>query len=149
MILEKNIYHQTNKLSLFEKKRIVNFLYEHLNEYRDSIEAIEEAIQYALKEIPSFGGVIITGSLNDELVSVVVVNKTGMRSYIPENILVYVATDVKMRGKGIASELIRYTQQHVKGDIALHVEAENPARFLYEKLGFENKYLEMRYIKKE
>ena len=29
-------------------------------------------------------------------------------------------------------------------DIALHVEKDNPAVFLYEKLGFENKYLEMR-----
>ncbi len=31
------------------------------------------------------------------------------------------------------------------GDIALHVEPDNPARFLYEKYGFTNKYLEMRY----
>jgi ribosomal protein S18 acetylase RimI-like enzyme len=34
-----------------------------------------------------------------------------------------------------------------KGNIALHVEPENPARYLYEKLGFTNKYLEMRLIK--
>ncbi|MGN6476242.1 MAG: hypothetical protein ACTHKV_03375 [Flavipsychrobacter sp.] len=34
------------------------------------------------------------------------------------------------------------------GDIALHVEPDNPARQLYEQLGFTNKYLEMR-LKKE
>ncbi|MDN3709622.1 hypothetical protein QW060_21910 [Myroides ceti] len=34
-----------------------------------------------------------------------------------------------------------------EGNIALHVEPDNPARKLYEKLGFTNKYLEMRYIK--
>ncbi len=33
------------------------------------------------------------------------------------------------------------------GNIALHVEPDNPARYLYEKLGFTNKYLEMRYVK--
>jgi ribosomal protein S18 acetylase RimI-like enzyme len=33
------------------------------------------------------------------------------------------------------------------GNVALHVEPDNPAKFLYEKLGFTSKYLEMRYIK--
>ncbi len=31
---------------------------------------------------------------------------------------------------------------YAKGDIALHVEANNPAIKLYEKLGFTNPYLE-------
>jgi len=34
-----------------------------------------------------------------------------------------------------------------KGSIALHVEPDNPAKFLYENLGFENRYLEMRLKK--
>jgi ribosomal protein S18 acetylase RimI-like enzyme len=36
-----------------------------------------------------------------------------------------------------------------KGSIALHVDPENPARFLYEKLGFSSKYIEMRYKKEK
>ena len=34
-----------------------------------------------------------------------------------------------------------------EGSIALHVEPDNPARFLYEKVGFSSKYIEMRYKK--
>jgi len=33
------------------------------------------------------------------------------------------------------------------GNIALHVEPENPAKYLYEKVGFSSKYLEMRLTK--
>jgi ribosomal protein S18 acetylase RimI-like enzyme len=38
--------------------------------------------------------------------------------------------------------------KNTDGDIALHVEPENPALHLYKKLGFTNKYLEMRLTKK-
>ena len=39
------------------------------------------------------------------------------------------------------------TLEIAKGDVALHVEPDNPARFLYEKIGFSSKYLEMRFKK--
>jgi ribosomal protein S18 acetylase RimI-like enzyme len=34
---------------------------------------------------------------------------------------------------------------NTSGGVALHVEPDNPAKKLYERLGFTNKYLEMRY----
>jgi ribosomal protein S18 acetylase RimI-like enzyme len=48
------------------------------------------------------------------------------------------------RGKGLGKELMNKALLYAKGDIALHVEPHNPAKFLYEKVGFDNKYLEMR-----
>jgi ribosomal protein S18 acetylase RimI-like enzyme len=81
------------------------------------------------------------------MVGVVVINETGMRRYIPENILVYIAVDGKFRGKGYGQDLMRAALQQAEGNVALHVEPHNPAKHLYEKLGFTNKYLEMRYEK--
>ena len=84
---------------------------------------------------------------DQQLIGAVVVNRTGMSQYIPENILVYIAVHRDYRGRGIGKELMQEAIQQCKGNIALHVESGNPARKLYEKLGFRNKYLEMRLEK--
>jgi ribosomal protein S18 acetylase RimI-like enzyme len=70
-----------------------------------------------------------------------------MSGYIPENILVYIAVDNSQRGKGYGKDLMKKAIELSEGDVALHVEKDNPARFLYEKVGFTNPYIEMRYKK--
>ncbi len=75
------------------------------------------------------------------------VNQTGMKGYIPENILVYIATHNELRGRGIGKNMMLKAIEIAEGNIALHVDPDNPARFLYEKIGFKSKYLEMRYLK--
>ena len=67
-----------------------------------------------------------------------------MEGYIPENILVYIAVNKDFRGKGLGKQLMEKAIGFATGSIALHVEPDNPAKKLYEKLGFTNKYLEMR-----
>ncbi len=146
MIVTK-IFNPTNKPSINEKSEIINFLHEHLDRFRDSKEDIGKAIDYSLKESLSFGGFVLTGSQDGEIICSVVVNVTGMKGYIPENILVYIATHKDHRGKGVGKELMKKAIEVADGNIALHVEHDNPARFLYEKLGFTNKYLEMRLTK--
>lgn len=42
---------------------------------------------------------------------------------------------------------MQLTIEPTKGNIALHVEPDNPAKKLYENCGFTNKYLEMRLNK--
>jgi ribosomal protein S18 acetylase RimI-like enzyme len=80
----------------------------------------------------------------NEIVGAVIVNKTGMSGYIPENILVYIAVHKNQRGKGSGKKLMQAVLENCQGDIALHVEKDNPAKFLYEKIGFTAPYLEMR-----
>ncbi len=142
------VFNSTNKPTTEEKDEIVNFLFTHLEEYGDPQEDIEKAIQFALKEsATSLGGFILIAKEDQEIAGTVVINHTGMAGYIPENILVYIATHKNHRGKGVGKQLMNKTIEIAKGDIALHVEADNPAKLLYEKVGFTNPYLEMRYKK--
>lgn len=124
---------------------IVDFLFIHLEAYGDEKSAIQKCIDYVMH--PEKGGVIIIGKENETIVGITIINKTGMSDFIPENILVYIAVDVTFRGKGYGKKLMQKAINTVEGSIALHVEPDNPARKLYESLGFTNKYLEMRLTK--
>jgi GNAT superfamily N-acetyltransferase len=130
---------------IYTLEKIALFLLKHLEQYGDKIEDIMACIVYAMNK--NKGGNIIIGIDENEIVGVVVLNKTGMRGFIPENILVYIAVDQSKRGKGYGKKLMQKAIKTVSGNIALHVEPDNPAKILYEKLGFTNKYLEMRLSK--
>jgi ribosomal protein S18 acetylase RimI-like enzyme len=141
-------YHSGNdSLTTLERKEIVDFLFDNLDQYGDSKESILNAVDYALLAYPMAGGFILKATEDDDIVGAVVMNKTGMEGYIPENILVYIAVHKDFRGKGIGKDLMKEAIRMSKGDIALHVEPDNPAKLLYEQMDFTNKYLEMRFIR--
>lgn len=144
-MIETKMFNETSKPDDATKNEIIDFLFKHLEEFGDPREHIGKCIGYALKEYDSFGGFILVSYSGSDISGVVVVNRTGMQGYIPENILVYIATHNEMRGQGIGKHLMKETIKHAEGDIALHVEPDNPAGFLYEKVGFTSKYKEMRY----
>lgn len=144
---KQKLYTAYDKLTSIEKNGVAGFLYEHLGKYGDEIEDIKHCLDYAMKEASVQGGFVITCLDDKKIIGAVVVNATGMSGYIPENLLVYIAVHKNYRGKGIGKMLMLSAFRHSKGDIALHVEPDNPAKHLYEKLGFQNKYLEMRYIR--
>jgi ribosomal protein S18 acetylase RimI-like enzyme len=146
-MIEIKTFTEKDKPSLEEKNQVIDFLYQHLEHFGDPKNDIEKAVDYSLKEYPSFGGFVLAAYENTEVVGAVVVNQTGMKDYIPENILVYIATHNAHRGKGIGKQLMQEAINQAEGNIALHVEPDNPARYLYEKLGFTSKYLEMRLMK--
>lgn len=130
-----------------QKNEIADFLFEHLDEYGDPKEDIMKCLDYALSTFGHEGGFVLLAREEGKIKGAVVVNQTGMSGYIPENILVYIAVHSDQRGKGVGKELMKRAIDMAKGDVALHVEPDNPAKFLYEKIGFTNKYLEMRFKK--
>ena len=141
----KIINAQTGADQQYTNQVIAEFLFTHLEEYGDKVADILKCIDYVMN--PEKGGNIIVGSDEDKIVGVVILNNTGMKDFIPENILVYIAVDNSQRGKGYGKKLMQKAIDTAEGNIALHVEPNNPAKGLYEKLGFTNKYLEMRLVK--
>lgn len=136
------INRQTGQHTNFTNEKIADFLYEHLDQFGDPKEAILKCLAYVFN--PGRGGFVVIAHENQTVRGAVVINETGMDGYIPENILVYIAVHQGERGKGLGKKLMQKAMDTAQGAIALHVEPDNPARKLYEKLGFTHKYLEMR-----
>lgn len=130
--------------SQFTNDRVADFLFQHLEQYGDERKDIMKCINYVFEK----GGSITIAHEGDDIKGAVITNETGMDGYIPENILVYIAVHNSTRGQGVGRKLMEKVIEYTKGDIALHVEPNNPAKFLYENIGFTNKYLEMRYKNK-
>lgn len=121
---------------------IASFLENHLDQFGDKKADILKCLAYAFD--PNRGGFTVTAVEEGKILGAVIVNETKMDGYIPENILVYIAVDRDQRGRGLGKGLMNAAINKAKGSIALHVEPDNPAKKLYESLGFTNKYLEMR-----
>ena len=133
--------------TILTKNQIAQFLDDHLDEYGDNILAIYKCLDYALSKYPHQGGFAVLAKERDELLGALVMCKTGMEGFIPENLLVYIAVHRDYRGEGIGKTLIDKALTFAKGDIALHVSANNPAIKLYESMGFQQKYTEMRLLR--
>jgi GNAT superfamily N-acetyltransferase len=128
----------------FTKVEIAEFLEEQLGRFGDPLDDIINSMNYALADGKYRGGLIFVAYNEDDILGAAIVNNTGMKGFIPENILVYIAVNKEYRGKGIGGKLLDEVINRVDGEVALHVEYDNPARKLYERKGFKSKYAEMR-----
>ncbi|PKN72624.1 MAG: GNAT family N-acetyltransferase [Candidatus Cloacimonetes bacterium HGW-Cloacimonetes-3] len=133
--------------AIISQQELCLYLHEHLDKFTDAPSAISKSIDYAFSGESGKGGYLLLALEENELIGAVVINKTGMEEFIPEYLLVYIAVHKDWRGKGIGSKLIKHVFDTCKGAIALHVEYDNPAKRLYERLGFKSKYAEMRWLK--
>ncbi len=147
MLRFKKITNEKDFNNELPRERFIDFLYRHLDKFGDSKDAIGKSIDYAFSDEKGCGGFLLAVYNDDELIGALVMNKTGMSGYIPENILVYVAVDSRFRGKGFGREIVNKAISMADGDVKLHVEYDNPAKRLYERIGFTTKYAEMRYKK--
>lgn len=129
---------------------VTEFLFNELGQFGDPRDAIAKAIHHAMdKSHNNGGGLVAVMSDSNQIIGAAVINRTGMEDYIPEHILVYIAIHHHHRGQRLGKFLLLAALKQIDGDIALHVEPDNPAIHLYKSLGFTNKYIEMRLSRKE
>ena len=144
-MFKQALYDAFTNIGPREKHQLINFLFDNQGECTTRKSDISSAIEYAMKDRPSFGGFVITAKEEDKIVAAIVVNKTGMAGYGPENILVYFAIDEKSMNQKVSRTLLDRTIKMTNGDIAFLVTPDNPWKAIFRKLGFESKLLEMNY----
>jgi ribosomal protein S18 acetylase RimI-like enzyme len=120
-------------------------LHDMLVPFEDTVPEIKNGLDYALDTGGSRGGFILAAMEEDRLAGALVMLNTNMSGYVPENLLLYVAVDSDLRGRGIGTQLIEKAIERCRGNVKLHVEYDNPAKKLYERIGFVSKYADMRY----
>ncbi|MBN2082964.1 GNAT family N-acetyltransferase [bacterium] len=123
---------------------IVSFFHETMKPYEDKPADIEAALDYAFSDSEYAGGFLMVTHRDEQLAGALLMLNSGMRGYIPENILLFVTVNPEMRGQGIGAQLIERCVAECDGDVKLHVDFDNPAKRLYERLGFKHCYAEMR-----
>jgi GNAT superfamily N-acetyltransferase len=124
------------------RSQLVEYFHTTMKPYEDKPEGILRALEYAFN--PERGGFLMLARLEGKLAGALLMLKTGMSGYVPENILVFVTVTPDLRGKGVGRKLIDHSLVQCSGGVKLHVEYDNPARRLYERIGFTTKYAEMR-----
>ena len=118
---------------------------EWMHPFADSVADTRRGILDALEGRPAPGGFIVTATVEQRLAGILVMLRTGMSGYIPPNLLLFLAVDPSRRRGGIGTALVQAALRNTGGAIKLHVESDNPARSLYEKLGFSAAYVDMRF----
>lgn len=145
-MIKQTLFDAFNEMSPYNRHRVVKFLFDNQGDCKIEKTDVVSAIEYAMKDRPSFGGYVVTMEEDEQIVAATVVNKTGMAGYGPENILVYFATEQDV-DYDESRKLLDKTIKVAKGDIAFLVTPDNPWKNIFRKLGFESKLLEMKYTK--
>jgi GNAT superfamily N-acetyltransferase len=134
-------------------EQLGDFFHRTMTPWGDSREDIDRALSDLFSGKNGAGGFLEL--LGDEqgpdnktrLVGALCMLETGMSGYVPSHILLYVSVHPDLRGKGMGRQLVQRAVDRCPGAVKLHVEYDNPAKRLYERLGFTSKYAEMRYEK--
>ncbi|MFO7626217.1 MAG: GNAT family N-acetyltransferase [Candidatus Fermentibacteraceae bacterium] len=136
---------KSENLSAFiDLSELAKFLHESLKPYDDPICEITSGIEQALSPDIDAGGFVALALDGRSPVGALVMLDTHMRGFVPPNLVLYVAVSPLRRGEGIGAALLSRSIERCGGPVKLHVEYDNPAKRLYERLGFRTRYAEMR-----
>ena len=125
-----------------DKNNLVRFIRE--NAIDTGEPSIQEAIDVAVKNRPSFGGFILTAYQDSQIVAALVAHQTGMENCNPPHRLIYaVSTRGDKKAERALANLVENAVQQTRGQISLRIEQSCDSLSFYQKLGFQPKYLEL------
>ena len=119
---------------------MVKFLLENAENGHFSPEEIMESVECAVKERPSLGGFILTLKKEEEVLGIIVVNRTSMEKAQQLSLL---AIAKAHRHNGVASKLVSAAIEKAGAGLVLQIEPGNGEEAFFEKLGFSKKYVVM------
>lgn len=144
--IEITIIRSRNSLpSWASPENLARFLHLTMRPWEDKESDILDALAYCFSSAEGRGGFLVLADLDQRLVGAVVVLDTGMAGYVPEHLLLFISVDPEFRGRGLGHRLLKEALGACLGAVKLHVEYDNPAVRLYERVGFQSKYAEMRF----
>ncbi len=128
-----------------DEELLVSFFHTTMEPWQDTRPDVSRALHDALDGTADRnGGFLMLAMQGTQLAGGLLMLETGMKGYIPENLLLFVSIQPEMRGQGLGRRLVETSLAACKGQVKLHVDFENPAKRLYERLGFKHVYAEMR-----
>jgi hypothetical protein len=136
-------YDAFSRLSLLQINKLTKFIYQYQVQNDFTEQGIRKAIQYAAKERPGFGGLIVTAEEGNEVIGAVILNKTGFEGYLPENLLVSIAVHHNYENKDVYRKIVDYVINYCCGDIGVQLKETNPLVPFFENQGFEYNYIQM------
>ena len=113
------IYNSYPTISYSKKAKLIRFLIQHQENLSLKEEVITHLVNYAFKETSSFGGFIVTEEENEEILGAMVVNNTGMKGYMPNNLIVASAFLPTSGKQGSMKRLLQKIMYLTRGDTAL------------------------------
>lgn len=129
------LYNAFPPLSLRKKTELIKFLSDYPENRELNSSTLVHLIDYALKEIHSFGGFIVTEEKDKEIIGAMVVNNTGMHGYMPNNLIVASAFVPGLLKTGSKKRLIQKIMYITKGDTAYLINNDIEKEVLPKNLG--------------
>jgi len=117
-------YDAFSTMNFFKKTALVEFLCA-VNEIPASKrERVVQSIDYALKETISFGGFIVSLEKEDKFIGAVIVNKSGMGGFLPDNLVVLSGVAPVAAQEEIIALLLKEADMYTMGNIAIVSQTE-------------------------
>ena len=128
--------------SFIQKERVTRFILDNSCEQDLSYEIVWRSVEYALSLSKNQGGFILLTREDGDITGALVINRTSMEDYIPENILIHLVIGAHVNKNETGLRLLRMAIELTKGKLAVRLNKDHPDISLYEVMGFRERYIE-------